>query len=204
MEKPRTRTPSRDIHAALIEAAEAVLIREGADGVTIRAVAAEAGVAPMGVYNRFGNKDGLIDALLIRGFSGLRDAVDTPGVADAAERLRQSGRNYRRFGLENPQHYALMFEGVIPVAEFSEELTQVSAAAFGGLVAHVDYAMAAGAIAQDEPHRVAQVVWSAVHGAVSLEIHGHCPVMIDPDQAYETLIHVLVAGLAEGSPTAPS
>ncbi|HEY4993338.1 MAG TPA: helix-turn-helix domain-containing protein, partial [Nakamurella sp.] len=54
-----TRTPSRDIELALVDAAERVLVRDGPGAVTVRAVAIEAGVAPMGVYNRFGGKDGL-------------------------------------------------------------------------------------------------------------------------------------------------
>ena len=66
----------RDIEAALSDAAERVLVRDGPDAVTVRAVAAEAGVAPMGVYNRFGGKDGLVDELLSRGFIGLREAID--------------------------------------------------------------------------------------------------------------------------------
>ena len=33
----------------MVSAAEAVLAREGTSGLTVRAVAAEAGVAPMGV-----------------------------------------------------------------------------------------------------------------------------------------------------------
>ncbi len=61
-----TRTPSRDLEVALVDAAERVLVRDGPEAVTVRAVAVEAGVAPMGVYNRFGGKDGLVDELLER------------------------------------------------------------------------------------------------------------------------------------------
>src|ERR1700742_4286482 len=72
----RARTPSADVERELLAAAEAVLVREGPGGLTVRAVAAEAGIAPMGVYNRLGGKDGLVDALLVKGFSRLREAVE--------------------------------------------------------------------------------------------------------------------------------
>lgn len=62
----RARTRSADVERELLAAAEAVLVREGPGGLTVRAVAAEAGTAPMGVYNRLGGKDGLVAALLIR------------------------------------------------------------------------------------------------------------------------------------------
>src|ERR1700742_5277640 len=71
----RSRTPSADVERELLAAAEAVLVRDGPGGLTVRAVAAEAGIAPLGVYNRLGGKDGLVDALLIRGFDMLRAAV---------------------------------------------------------------------------------------------------------------------------------
>ena len=69
----RARTPSQVVESALVDAAERVLVRDGLDGLTVRAVAAEAGVAPMGVYSRFGSKDGLVQAVVIRAFDLLRE-----------------------------------------------------------------------------------------------------------------------------------
>jgi hypothetical protein len=43
----------------LLNAAEGVLVKDGLRGLTVRAVAAEAGVAPMSVYNQFGGKAAL-------------------------------------------------------------------------------------------------------------------------------------------------
>src|SRR5580704_18943243 len=60
-------------------AADAVLVRDGPGVVTVRPVAAQAGIAPMGVYNRLSGKDGLVDALLIRGFDRLRAALAEKG-----------------------------------------------------------------------------------------------------------------------------
>src|SRR5580693_4803587 len=97
----RRRTPSTDIERELIGAAEAVLVRDGPAGVTVRAVAAQAGIAPMGVYNRLGGKDGLVDALLIRGFDMLRDAVAGGSEPDLLDRLWACGLRYRQFALAN-------------------------------------------------------------------------------------------------------
>src|SRR5882724_2043572 len=80
----RGRTPSADVERELLTAAEAVLVRDGPGGLTVRAVAAEAGIAPMGVYNRLGGKDGLVDALLIRGFDRLRASLEA-AQSDTAE-----------------------------------------------------------------------------------------------------------------------
>src|SRR6201981_504141 len=114
----RGRAPSADIERELVSAAAAVLVRDGPGGLTVRAVAAEAGIAPMGVYNRLGGKDGLVDALLIRGFDRLGAAMEA-ATADTAEpsmraRFIACGLSYRRFALDNPHFYAIMFERAIP------------------------------------------------------------------------------------------
>src|ERR1700685_2438388 len=83
----RSRTPSANVERELVSAAEAVQVHDGPGGVTVRAVAAQAGIAPMGVYNRLGGKDGLVDALLIRGFDMLRAAVAGGGEPDPLRRL---------------------------------------------------------------------------------------------------------------------
>ena len=188
------RTPSRAVEQALVDAAERVLVRDGLGAVTVRAVATEAGVAPMGVYSRFGSKEGLIAAVLVRGFEGLRTAVSQDADADPVARLLAAGRNYRRFALAQPQHYAAMFGGRPLPTEGAEELLARATAAFEALVDHVRYGMARGALREEDPLETAQLIWSSVHGAVSLELAG-AVLTPDPAATYESLLHLLVAGL---------
>ena len=193
----RGRTPSRDIEQALVDAAETVLVRDGAAAVTVRTVAAEAGVAPMGVYSRFGGKDGLVQELLVRGFDALRAAVaasPTSAEIDPAQRLRASGVRYREFGLANPAYYALLFEGAIP-HERSATTAEHAAAAFGALVDHVRNGMAAGSLAEGDAFDVAQQIWSTVHGAVALELKG-LVLTENPQETYFRLLDLLLRGLA--------
>lgn len=190
------RTPSRDVEQALVDAAERVLVRDGPAGVTVRAVAAEARVAPMGVYNRFGSKDGLFAAVLVRGFDALRAAVTEDADPDPVRRLMASGRNYRRFALTQPRHYAAMFGGGLAAPEEgSAELAEHAAAAFTALVDHVRYAMTLGALRRADPTETAQVIWSAVHGAVSLQLAG-AVLTPDPTATYEVLLTALLGGLS--------
>ena len=198
MAEPTQRTPSRDLEAALVDAAERVLVRDGLRGLTVRAVATEAGVAPMGVYNRFGSKTGLVAAVLVRGFDGLADSIRALDDADPAERFVACGRSYRRFALAHPQHYEAMFgSGVSPAdraAASSEDLQGHAASAFGVLVDEVSRAMDAGVLRRDDAREVAQVIWAAVHGAVALELAG-VGKTADPDATYERLLVALLAGL---------
>src|ERR1700691_4928732 len=95
----RNRTPSADVQRELVAAAEAVLVRDGPGALTVRAGAAEAGIAPMGVYSRFGGKEGLVDALLIIGFDRLRAAIESDGERVTLDRFRACGLRYRAFAL---------------------------------------------------------------------------------------------------------
>jgi AcrR family transcriptional regulator len=192
----RPRTPSSDIERELIAAAEAVLVREGPGGLTVRAVAAEAGIAPMGVYNRLGGKDGLVDALLIRGFDRLRESISGGDQPDMLERLRACGGRYRQFALDNPHFYAIMFEDAIPHERDSAEVGEHAAAAFGALVRNVELAAAAGRIVAADAQEVAQQIWSAVHGAVALELKA-LVLTPDPEATYRTLLDTVLRGLAE-------
>jgi AcrR family transcriptional regulator len=192
----RSRTPSADIERELLAAAEAVLVRDGPGALTVRAVAAEAGIALGGVYSRLGGKDGLVDALLIRGFGRLTAALEAASGPDPLERLRDCGHRYRAFGLANPHFYAIMFEGAIPREQAAEppEVTEQAAAAFMALVHAVELAAAAAAIIAPDPTEVAQQLWNAVHGAVALELKG---LILTPDPAvtYESFLGTLIRGL---------
>jgi AcrR family transcriptional regulator len=190
----RSRTPSADVERELRAAAEKVLVRDGPGGVTVRAVAAEAGIAPMGVYNRLGGKDGLVSTLLINGFDRLRAAIEAGSEPDMLVRLRACGLRYRQFALDNPSFYAIMFEDAIP-CEQSPEVDEHSYAAFGALVRNVELAAAAGQIAAPSPLEAAQQIWSAVHGAVALELKG---LVLTPDPAatYQALMDTMIHGLA--------
>jgi AcrR family transcriptional regulator len=193
--RSRPRTPSQDVQQNLLDAAEAVLVREGLAGVTVRAVAAEAGVAPMGVYNRFGNKDGLIDALVMRSFDLLREAVEEHGEQDPIERLRASGVRYREFALSHPQHYNVIFiNNPGRGDEGNPEVEKCARGAFEALVAHVVYGIQAGVIRDGDPVDLAQQIWSTVHGAVALEL-GQLVLTPDPAVTYGHLLDLLTAGL---------
>jgi AcrR family transcriptional regulator len=186
------------VERELMAAAEAVLVRNGPAGLTVRAVAAEAKIAPMGVYNRLGGKDGLVNALLIRGFDRLGAAIAAGDTADPLVRLQTCGRRYRDFALANRHFYAIMFEGAVARQQESGEVREHAAAAFGELVRSVEFAAAANRIEAADPTEVAQQIWSAAHGAVTLELKGLVQTP-DPAATYDAFLTALVRGFAPRS-----
>ncbi|HEV7321714.1 MAG TPA: TetR/AcrR family transcriptional regulator [Ensifer sp.] len=75
----RRRTIDRD---KVLDAAEAIVLSIGAGGLTIDAVAKASGITKGGVQYCFGNKDGLIDAMMERWFNDFDSAVAAEGGGD--------------------------------------------------------------------------------------------------------------------------
>ncbi len=188
----RRRTASEQVSAALLSAAETVLDRDGAAAITVRSVAREAGVAPMGVYNRFTNKDGLLAALAIRAFDDLAAAIsDGPPGGTPADRLRRATRGYREFALTHPSRYALVFATGSPAADPASPVTNRGREVFGILV---DMVAGLPLRAGLDPVHAAQAMWNGQHGAVTLELAG---VSQTPDASatFDQTIDALIRGL---------
>jgi AcrR family transcriptional regulator len=209
----RARTPSALVPRELLQAAEAVLVRDGISGLTVRAVAAEAGVAPMGVYNRLGGKEGLLTALLSRGFDRLRAAIEVNGPVNGAvngeptgaARLRSCCLRYRDFALANPSLYAILFDAAVSSRRGRAEVREDAAGCLGALIRAVELAAAEGspgapdARAALDAREAAQQVWSALHGAVTLELRGLAPTA-DPAAAYRRFLDTMLRGLLRPMP----
>lgn len=188
----RRRTASEQVSAALVRAAETVLDREGPAGVTIRTVAGEAGVAPMSVYNRFDGKEGLLAALAMRALDQLAIAIDTPQADDPVARFRRACRSYRDYALAHPARYLLIFTSGSPLQDQSSTVAAHGRDVFAVLV-ELTRALAAGVTSVD-PTEAAQAAWSAVHGAVTIEIAGIGQTR-DPAASYERTLDLFLAGL---------
>jgi AcrR family transcriptional regulator len=190
--RPRT----ADVRTALVDAAVTVLERDGYAGLTVRAVAAEAGVAPMGVYNHLDGKDGLLAAALGRAFERLREATRWHADLPPVEAFRLLGENYRRFALETPVAYGLMFAGAVP-GKVMDLVGPHADPAFDELLTSVRIAQREGVVRDGDPRLLAMAIWSAVHGAVSLEItSGDHELTAGGPEVYAGVIAMIERGLA--------
>jgi AcrR family transcriptional regulator len=194
-QRERTRTASVEVSDSLVEAALELLEESGIASLTVRAVASRAGVAPMGVYSRFGSKDGLLEALFVHGFTGLEAAIEPQPSPSPISRLRIGCMGYREFAINNPQMYHLMFEQMM-LLELSPEAQDAAQRTFMILVDRVQEAMNSGDLATGNSIEVAQQIWSAIHGAVSLEIAG-VHFAQDREANYAAMLEAMFAGLGQ-------
>jgi AcrR family transcriptional regulator len=192
----RQRTPTLEVRDALLRAARELLDEHGPGALTIRDIAARAGVAPMGVYNRFGSKNGILDALFQQGFSELAAAVAlTPDSADPLRSLATGMARYRAFALANPALYRLMFDFPVPGFRPSPAAQHAAHAAFGHLVGATRLGIATTHIPPGDPEELAQRIWATCHGAVSLELRG-IGFVTDRTTHYTALTHTILRGIA--------
>jgi AcrR family transcriptional regulator len=190
---PRTDDPTR---AALLDAAHDVLASDGPTALTVRRIASKAGVSTMNVYSRFGGKDGVVDELYTDGFRRLQASMeDVPTSDDALGDLRRCGEGYRRFALDNPTYYAVMFERSIPDFEPSDAAVEVATESFGVLAHRLERAMDAGVLRRADPLEAAASVWATCHGLVSLEIAGKHPDGFEWDPIFRRTMDALLIGL---------
>jgi AcrR family transcriptional regulator len=160
------------LRADILAAAEQLLIETGDQGaVSIRAIADAAGVTPPSIYLHFADKNELLGAVCEARFADLSRHLEqaTQGIADPLEVLWAIGQGYVRFGLENPEHYRIMFM-TRPLAEGLPLDRLPGLTAFGYVVEAVARCMDAGGIAAGDPFLVATNLWTAVHGVTSLLI----------------------------------
>ncbi|MEU6141994.1 TetR/AcrR family transcriptional regulator [Streptomyces sp. NPDC047081] len=93
-------------HARLLDAAARIVREEGVARLTMEAVAVAAGVGKGTVFRRFGDRKGLMEALLQRSEDGFRATCLLPAPPDAETALER----LRAFGVALVRRYADEYE----------------------------------------------------------------------------------------------
>jgi len=146
---------SRDrTRAQLVEVAAALLAAQGPDAVTTRSVALAAGVQAPTIYRLFGDKNGLLDAVVQHGFAGyLARKPPVSADGDPVEGLRAGWELHVGFGLANPELFRLMH-----TALRTPDGRAIAAAGIGILRARVHRVAEAGRLRVTERRAVDLVV----------------------------------------------
>lgn len=171
--KERREREREEIRTRILDAARELFANEGVESVTMRRIADRIEYSPTAIYFHFRDKEALLAELCDCDFRSFAHGfIEIAQIADPVERLRAAGQAYVSFGLNNPSHYRLMFmtpktAEASTIAKGNPE--EDSYAFLKGIVAEL---MAQGKFRDDitDIDLAAQVMWSAMHGLVSLEI----------------------------------
>jgi len=162
---------------ALLEAAERVLERDGLAGLTLRAVAREAGVSHAAPTHHFRDLTGLVSELAAIGFRRFNAAMKAAGdsASTPVARAMARARAYVGYAQANPGMYGLMFR--TERLDYSRPaLHEAAEASFAGLAGSVttrsaDQQVADESLSLDQAATIARA-WSLVHGYTMLLLDG--------------------------------
>jgi AcrR family transcriptional regulator len=192
-----------EIRGKILDAARDLFVAEGYDAVTMRRIADKIEYSPTAIYFHFRDKDALLKELCEHDFLSLaQQFLAMRDISDPIEKLKATGKAYLQFGIDYPNHYRLMFMTPHPpITEHELEKDNPEEDAYAFLKAIVAQAIAARRFKPEykDVDLVAQIVWSGVHGVISLQIAKQNDDWVDwrpLDDRAEVMIDVLVDGLA--------
>src|SRR3954468_1468489 len=165
-----------DLREALLQAAERVLERDGLAGLTLRAVAREAGVSHAAPTHHFGDLTGLVSELAAIGFRMFNAAMDAAGNSETDPMMKglASAKAYVAYAQAHPGMYGVMFRSAR--LDYSRpSLREASEASFagltGGVAASRQEQISKDSLSLDQAAAIARA-WSLVHGFTMLLLDG--------------------------------
>lgn len=206
MARPSRTSQLPNLRESIKEAAWRQITESGASSLSLRSIARDLGITAPAIYNYYPDRDALVTALIIDAYASFGDCQHEareshPGPGRELDRLRATGIAYRKWAIDHPHRYLLIFGNPVPGYEPPmQELLPVMIRSLGALLAAVGELHALGRLdVEGVPHpslepghrfsalmesadeamlavyAVAMIIWSRVHGLVSLEITGQHP-----------------------------
>ena len=207
----KTETPYHHgaLREALLQAAERVLERDGLAGLTLRAVAREAGVSHAAPTHHFGDLTGLLSELAAVGFRQFNAAMASSSdtATTPLEHALARPKAYVAYAQAHPGMYGIMFR--TERLDYSRpSLHEAAEASFAGLANAVGMMrqeqIRGDALTLNQGAAIARA-WSMVHGFTMLlldgrleDILGRLPEGTTPERLLEAMLMSPVTGKPPG------
>lgn len=182
----------------IIDTARRLLISDGYAHLSMRKIAREIGYSATTIYLHFKNKDQLVHTLIEEGVSRLhrrllsRSNQNGEGVR---KRLRNLCSEYVIFGLDNPEYYEIMYmlhpENLAryPADKYRRARKNLE------LLASVYQEGVDGNVFQRlDSMLAASIIWSHMHGVVSLILSERFDARLDKDRVIGESIERMIRG----------
>lgn len=169
-----------------------MLVREGYKSLTMRRIARAIGYSATAIYLHFDNKDALFHALIEEGMQQLYEVFREAAAAhpeDPVRRLHALCHGYVAYGLKHSEYYEIMF------MSHPEHMERYPADKYRKARRNLDLLADTlaeghdrGVLEAPEPRVGASIVWSSLHGAVSLILAHRVDVRIAPEAFIQAAI----------------
>jgi AcrR family transcriptional regulator len=143
--------------------------QEGWEAVTTRRLAGEIEYSQPVLYKHFSGMEGIVASVAVQGFAELADALGSAraAAADGPDALTRVAHAFIGFARDNPALFDAMFIRATTLPFAAADTPAELNAAFAEL--HAAVAVVAGTRDTDT---LAEVVWAALHGLVTLDRAG--------------------------------
>lgn len=168
----RREREKEEMKELILKTANKLFAEHGFDKVSMRSIADAIEYSPTTIYLYFKDKNELFYALHLEGFRMLaQEFAPLLSINDPMEKMYQMGLRYIRFAFENPDYYRLMFLIKDPLcAEETDDKWEAGHNAHAFLENVVTECQEQGYMQGLTMRAAALMIWSFVHGLVSLQI----------------------------------
>lgn len=198
-----------ELREQILKAARAIVLKEGFEALSMRKIAQAIEYSPATIYLHFPSREEIARQLTREAFGELLAALaPVASIKDPMERVRAFGKAYVKFGLTKPESYRLCFmtsqdlsSEIFPTKNLDNPNSDEPGDRALQLVAStVRELVDAGRIAPTDPNLTAYLLWSNVHGIVSLQLN--CPSMapFSIDELTNASLDVIEKGLVADAP----
>ena len=175
---------------------------EGVEGVTMRRVAARAGITPMAIYKHVAHRDALMEAATAAEYARLASYF---ARANARKRVKgfRGMLGYFDYACDHPHLFRYMFSSKRKNAPtFPADLKAGASPTLNILHAVVARLMDEGALKRDDVFETSLTIWAHAHGLLTLYLDGRISLSRRVfRRLYMRSLDRLLNGLREGKPT---
>ncbi len=160
----------------VLDVAEEIIATEGVSNVTMRRIASSVEYAPTVLYRLFADKNDLMDHLIARGYVGVRKRYEkllSRNDSDPLQAFATLIKVYVDYALTHPNHYRMWFA----TSEISRENGQLKMrhgrlefVVFRPWLGCIEACREAGMFPGRSAMETFQLVWTRVHGLISLRL----------------------------------
>ncbi|WP_423917022.1 TetR/AcrR family transcriptional regulator [Caballeronia sp.] len=161
------RTPKRHVmRNAILDAARAIMLRDGFDALSMRKIADVIGYSPASLYLHFEGRDAIAHALCGEGHAQLMAALrSVDPAASPASRLTAMGHAYVAFARKHPQIYQLIF-----MENSAYTAAAMGQGADGATTLSILSDPLTALCTEENRLAAAEILWAALHGIASLSL----------------------------------
>lgn len=176
---PRPTNP--DLRDDLLDAATALLDARGDVDFSMRDLCAEVGYSVTAAYRAFGSRAQLLQALQLKLFAALGEALMSPPAADLAVEIQALGSRFIGWAIAHPGRYHFMFHATAPEALLQPADQALARAPLRYLEQLLARGHSCGALRVEDPAAAAVMLFATLHGLVSLHLAARLDPVTVPD-----------------------